>query len=107
MISRLVAVLACASTVFAAAQAPTPQDLARVCDSEHVSPPVSALVDHADVARRIGVLNDHAAGVLHVRELGASLEGRKIWDVSFGTGPYVVLLVADARRRAHGDVSPV
>jgi hypothetical protein len=78
--------------------APAPQALASVWDREHVSTAVTALVDHADVKRRTLTL---AAGspVLHVNQVGASLEGREIYDVSFGSGPTVVFLWS----QMHGD----
>lgn len=70
-------------------------DLVRVWDAEHVSSPISPLVNHDEVKRRIGQL----AGPVRVREVGRSLEGREIWDVSFGTGPFVVLMWS----QMHGD----
>ncbi|OYV98893.1 MAG: peptidase M14, partial [Acidobacteria bacterium 37-65-4] len=80
--------------------APTPQALASLWDREHVSAPVSALVDHAEVKRRLAVIAaSGAASVLHVQQVGASVEGREIYDVSFGTGPYVVMLWS----QMHGD----
>ena len=71
-------------------------DLARLWDAEHVSSPISPLVDHAEVKRRIGAL---PADVVRVREVGKSLEGREIWDVTFGTGPFVVMMWS----QMHGD----
>ena len=74
----------------------SPQALARLWDAEHVSPPISPLVDHAEVKRRIQALTpDH----MRVREIGRSLEDREIWSVTFGTGPDVVLMWS----QMHGD----
>ena len=87
-------------TAGAQAVAPAPQALASLWDREHVSSPVSALVDHAEVKRRIAAIAAAgSASVLHVKQVGASLEGREIYDVSFGTGPYVVMLWS----QMHGD----
>lgn len=104
--SRLFAAVLFASITLsgltAGAQAPAPasQALASLWDREHVSTPVSALVDHADVKRRLGTIAEAgAASVLHVKQVGASVEGREIYDVSFGTGPYVVFLWS----QMHGD----
>lgn len=72
------------------------QDLARLWDAEHVSSAVSPLVDHAEVKRRIAAL---PSDVVRIREVGRSLEGREIWDVTFGTGPFVVMMWS----QMHGD----
>ena len=53
-----------------------PSDLARLWDAEHVSSPISPLVDHAEVKRRIGALS---SDLLRVTEVGKSLEGREIY----------------------------
>jgi hypothetical protein len=74
----------------------TSQELARLWDAEHVSSPISPLVDHAEVKRRIGALS---SDVLRINEVGKSLEGREIWDVAFGTGPFVVMMWS----QMHGD----
>lgn len=78
--------------------APAPAALARMWDAEHVSSPLSPLVDHAEVKSRVQAIAA-AGGLFRVREVGRSLEGREIWDVSFGTGPYVVLMWS----QMHGD----
>jgi hypothetical protein len=91
----VVAVLVLAFTASAPAQQSS-QDLARLWDADHVSSPVSPLVDHAEVKRRIGALS---SDLLRIKEVGKSLEGREIWDVTFGTGPFVVLMWS----QMHGD----
>ncbi len=93
-LSILVAVAAIAAAP--AQQAPDSHALARIWDAEHVSSPVSPLVDHAEVKRRIVALS---GDVLRVSEIGRSLEGREIYKVAFGTGPFVVLMWS----QMHGD----
>ena len=84
----------------AQSSSPAPQALVDVWDREHVSPPVSSLLNHADLKRRVNALATAGpASPLHVTQVGASLEGREIYDVSFGAGPYVVLLWS----QMHGD----
>ena len=79
--------------------APSPPVLARMWDAEHVSSPVSPLVDHAEVKTRIQAIAASGSGVMRVREVGRSLEGREVWDVTFGTGDAVVLMWS----QMHGD----
>ncbi len=69
--------------------------LARLWDAEHVSSPLSPLVDHAEVLSRLSKLDP----LFRVQEVGRSIEGRAISSVSFGTGPYVVMLWS----QMHGD----
>lgn len=98
---RIVALVVLACVAVPSAQrlgAPAPAALARMWDAEHVSSPLSPLVDHAEVKSRVRAIA--AAGEpFRVREAGRSLEGREIWDVSFGTGPFVVLMWS----QMHGD----
>lgn len=75
------------------------QSLAELWKVEHVSSPITPLVDHAEVKRRIASIVDSGSKVLRVTQVGASLEGREIYDVSFGTGPNVVMLWS----QMHGD----
>lgn len=76
--------------------APPAAALATLWDAEHVSPPYSPLVDHAEVARRLEAL---PADLFAVRQAGTSLEGRAIYHVKAGTGPTPVLLWS----QMHGD----
>ena len=76
--------------------APTTTALAAIWDAEHVSPPFSPLVDHAEVARRITAL---PPDLFTVREAGKSLEGRSIYHVRAGRGSAAVLLWS----QMHGD----
>jgi hypothetical protein len=78
------------------ASAPVTTALASLWDAEHVSSPLSPLVDHAEVERRIQAL---PADLFTVREAGKSVEGRAIYHVRAGTGPAAVLLWS----QMHGD----
>jgi hypothetical protein len=77
----------------------TPQELGRIWDAEHVSPPVSPLVDHAEVARRLESLAAAAPDLFTVERIGESVEGRSISYVKAGTGQFGVLLWS----QMHGD----
>jgi hypothetical protein len=79
----------------------TPQDLARIWDNEHVSPPVSPMVDHAEVVRRLDGLAAGSPELFELRKAGESLEGRSINHVRVGRGPFGVLLWS----QMHGDES--
>jgi len=95
--TRITAILILSFALAAGAPAQqSSQDLARLWDGEHVSSPISPLVDHAEVKRRISALS---SDLLRVSEVGKSLEGREIWDVTFGTGPFVVMMWS----QMHGD----
>ncbi|HXW08611.1 MAG TPA: M14 family metallopeptidase [Vicinamibacterales bacterium] len=77
----------------------SPDQLARLWDAEHVSPPIPALLGHADVVRRLDDLSKSAAGLFQVVRAGESVEGRSIHHVRAGTGPSGVLLWS----QMHGD----
>jgi hypothetical protein len=87
----------------AAAQRPTitPQELGRIWDAEHVSPPLSPLVDHAEVVRRLEALVAASPDLFEVEKVGESGEGRSINHVRVGRGPFRVLLWS----QMHGDES--
>ncbi len=80
-------------------EAPSPQELARIWDAEHVSTAQPALVNHADVARRLEALPKASAGLFQVDRAGESVEGRAIHHVRAGTGSFGVLLWS----QMHGD----
>ena len=86
-----------------AAQTPTltPQELARLWDAEHVSPPESPLVDHAEVVRRLDAFVKRSPDLFSMERIGESIEGRSINYVRVGTGPTGVLLWS----QMHGDES--
>jgi hypothetical protein len=85
----------------ASAQPLQSQELARIWDAEHVSPPLAPLVDHADVVRRLAGLGADSRGLFTVEKIGESVEGRSIHHVRVGTGPLGVLLWS----QMHGDES--
>lgn len=78
---------------------PNAPTLARWWDAERVSSPLSPLVDHAEVRQRVMAIRDTGGALFRVREVGRSYEDREIWSVSFGRGPFVVLMWS----QMHGD----
>ncbi len=83
----------------ASAQSASSQELARLWDAEHVSPPLSPLVDHAEVVRRLEGVRAIRGGLFTVEKIGESIEGRSIHYVRAGSGPLGVLLWS----QMHGD----
>ena len=77
----------------------TPQELARIWDSEHVSPPLPPLIDHAEIAKRLAALRETSPALFEIEQIGESVEGRSINHVRTGTGPLRVLLWS----QMHGD----
>jgi hypothetical protein len=84
-----------------AASTPAPGSLvlAAVWDAQHVSPPLPPLVRHADVVGWLRDLSATGGGLFTVEEIGRSIEGRSINDVTFGSGGLHVLLWS----QMHGD----
>ncbi|MGB2715533.1 MAG: M14 family metallopeptidase [Vicinamibacterales bacterium] len=76
-----------------------PQELARVWDVEHVSPPLPPLLDHRELVRRLEEFVQSSSGLLRMEKAGESIEGRTIYHVTVGKGPYHVLLWS----QMHGD----
>jgi zinc carboxypeptidase len=76
-----------------------PQDLARVWDAEHVSPPLPPLLDHEEVERRLQAVSSADPNRFILEGVGASLEGRSINLITIGSGPFRVLLWS----QMHGD----
>jgi hypothetical protein len=76
-----------------------PQELARIWDAEHVSPPLPPLLDHDEVERRLQAVSQADPSRFIFERVGASGEGRSINMVSTGTGPFRVLLWS----QMHGD----
>jgi hypothetical protein len=101
----------CAAVVFllplwaamTAAQRPTttPQELGRIWDAEHVSPPQSPLLDHDELVRRLDALATASPDLFEMEKVGESVEGRSIHHVRIGAGPFRVLLWS----QMHGDES--
>ena len=79
----------------------TPQELARIWDSEHVSPPLPPLLDHPEVVNRLEKLRETAPELFELEKIGESIEGRSINHVRVGTGSLRVLLWS----QMHGDES--
>jgi Zinc carboxypeptidase len=99
----IAAALVTASAALAAAPARVapvaPQELARIWDAEHVSPPLPPLLDQAEVERRLQALSSADPQRFVLERVGASLEGRAINMITAGTGPQRVLLWS----QMHGD----
>jgi hypothetical protein len=87
------------SPTVSAASAAATTALAKLWDAEHVSPAVSPLVDHDEVKKRVTALAAGKNALVRVKQIGVSVEKREIWDVSFGSGPFVVLMWS----QMHGD----
>jgi hypothetical protein len=77
----------------------TPQDLAHIWDTEHVSPPLPPLLDHDEVERRLTAVAAADPTRFILERVGDSLEGRSINMITVGTGPFRVLLWS----QMHGD----
>jgi hypothetical protein len=77
----------------------SPEALAQHWDAEHVSPPLSPLLGHDELVRRLAALRDAAPDLFTVEVLGHSVEGRVIHHVQVGRGPFRVLLWS----QMHGD----
>lgn len=78
---------------------PNAPTLARLWDAERVSSPLSPLVDHAEVRQRVMAIRGSGSPLFRVKEEGRSVENREVWSVSFGRGPFVVLMWS----QMHGD----
>ena len=76
-----------------------PQELARIWDAEHVSPPLPPLLEHDEVERRMQAVSQSDPSRFIFERVGASLEGRSINMITTGTGPFRVLLWS----QMHGD----
>ena len=83
----------------AKAVAVAPQDLARIWDAEHVSPPLPPLLEHDEVERRLQAVSQADPSRFILERVGASGEGRSINLLTTGTGPFRVLLWS----QMHGD----
>ncbi len=77
----------------------TPQELARIWDEEHVSPPLPPLVDHSEVVRRLDAVVRASPDLFAMEKVGESIEGRSINYVRAGRGAFSVLLWS----QMHGD----
>ncbi|MCX5730969.1 MAG: M14 family zinc carboxypeptidase [Deltaproteobacteria bacterium] len=61
--------------------------------------PVAPLVTHREVETRLNSVRDASPGLFSLEEVGRSVEGRAIYDLSFGRGAFTVLLWS----QMHGD----
>jgi Zinc carboxypeptidase len=77
----------------------SPQELGRIWDAEHVSPPLPPLLEHDEVERRLQAVSQVDPSRFIVERVGASLEGRSINMITTGTGAFRVLLWS----QMHGD----
>ena len=77
----------------------SPQELARIWDAEHVSPPLPPLLEHGEVERRLRAVSQADPSRFLFERVGASVEGRSINMISTGSGPFRVLLWS----QMHGD----
>jgi hypothetical protein len=77
----------------------SPQELARIWDAEHVSPPLPPLLEHGEVERRLQAVAQADPSRFILERVGASVEGRSINLMTTGTGPYRVMLWS----QMHGD----
>lgn len=77
----------------------SPQELGRIWDAEHVSPPLPPLLDHDEVERRLAAIAAADPGLFAFERVGASLENRSINMITAGSGPFRVLLWS----QMHGD----
>jgi hypothetical protein len=91
--------LALTATQSATVAPVSPQDLARIWDAEHVSPPLPALLEHDEVERRLQAVSAADPSRYIFEKVGASLEGRSINMITTGSGPFRVLLWS----QMHGD----
>jgi Zinc carboxypeptidase len=75
------------------------EDLARLWDAEHVSPPLPPLLTHGEVVAHVTQLVERAPDLFSQEVIGQSVEGRTLHHVWFGRGPMHVLLWS----QMHGD----
>jgi hypothetical protein len=95
-----IAVAVCAgATVAQAPSATDPLALARLWDREHVDLPIAPLVTHREVEARLRAVRDATPDLFSLEEIGRSVEGRAIYHLAFGRGPFTVLLWS----QMHGD----
>ena len=78
---------------------PSPRELAATWDAEHVRQPLPPLLRHVDVERRLQDIQRATPDLFSLEPIGRSVEGRSINHLSFGRGPFHVLLWS----QMHGD----
>jgi hypothetical protein len=77
----------------------TPHALAALWDREHVSPPLSPLLAHAEMERQLREFHRAAPDLFSMEEIARSVEGRSIQHLWFGQGAFAVLMWS----QMHGD----
>ena len=77
----------------------SPQDLGRIWDAEHVSPPSPPLMTHADLVKRLEAVVSGAPELFRMEKVGESVEGRALNLIQAGTGDFRVMLWS----QMHGD----
>jgi hypothetical protein len=76
-----------------------PQELARIWNAEHVSPPAPPLLTHEEVVSRLKAVVAADPALFSMEQIGESVEGRSINHVRVGSGSTHVLLWS----QMHGD----
>jgi hypothetical protein len=77
----------------------SPQDLGKIWDAEHVSPPVPPLLTHGEVVKRLEGVVAGAPDLFRMEKVGESVEGRALNLIRAGSGSFPVLLWS----QMHGD----
>jgi Zinc carboxypeptidase len=101
-VSVVLTILLLCAAIFAqrgSSQLVSPQDLGRIWDAEHVSPPLPPLLTHAEVVKRLEGVVAGAPDLFRIEKVGESVEGRALNLVRAGTGSFPVLLWS----QMHGD----
>jgi Zinc carboxypeptidase len=82
-----------------ASQIVSPQDLGKIWDAEHVSPPLPPLLTHAETVKRLEAVVAGAPDLFRMEKVGESVEGRALNLIRAGSGSFPVLLWS----QMHGD----
>jgi hypothetical protein len=77
----------------------SPQELARIWDTERVSPAAPPLMTHEEVVERLKAVVAASPELFSMSQIGESVEGRSINHIQVGTGATRVLLWS----QMHGD----
>ena len=77
----------------------SPQDLGKIWDGEHVSPPLPPLLLHAEAVKRLEGVVAGAPDLFRMEKVGESVEGRALNLIRAGSGSFPVLLWS----QMHGD----
>ncbi|HEU4891522.1 MAG TPA: M14 family metallopeptidase [Vicinamibacterales bacterium] len=77
----------------------SPQDLGKIWDAEHVSPPLPPLLLHAEAVKRLEGVVAGAPDLFRMEKVGESVEGRALNLIRAGSGSFPVLLWS----QMHGD----